>query len=96
MFEQFKSVNAESAEVDELVALVTFGKSFRAEFEAQKVPVPDYVNDNLNTLTREINSRMADKRAARAREIKAQLSSLQSREEKKTALEQELAALEQA
>ena len=93
MLQDFKNFNAEQADLEELVALSAFGKQLRAEFEAQKVPIPEYVSDNLNTLSREIDVRMADRREARKREIKSTLEGLKSREEKREALEKELAEL---
>ena len=64
MLEQFKNFNVEGGDLDELVALSAFGKQLRGEFEAQKVAVPEYVSDNLNAIAREIDSRMADRRAS--------------------------------
>ena len=93
MLEQFKSINVDRMDIDELVNLAAFGRQFRQEFEALGAPVPEYVDDNLRTLRGELNARLADRRAARAREIRSQLDSLKSREEKRTQLEQELASL---
>jgi ATP-dependent Lon protease len=95
MLDQFKNFNTEGLELDELLALSAFGRAMRTECEAQKVSEPEYVAEQLNTLRREIEARMSDRREARKREIKAQLESLKTKEEKRAALEQELAALEQ-
>lgn len=93
MLEQFKNFNVEGADVDELVALSAFGKQLRGEFEAQKVAVPEYVSDTLNSIAREIDARMADRRATRIRELKAQRAGLATAQEKRDAIEKELAAL---
>ena len=93
MLDQFKNINVDRMDIDELVNLASFGRQFRQEFESLGAPVPEYVDDNLRTLRGELNARLADRRAARAREIRSQLDSLKSREEKRTQLEQELAAL---
>jgi hypothetical protein len=94
MLDQFKNFNTDGSGLDELLALSAFGRAMRSECEAQKVSEPEYVAEQLNTLRREIATRMSDRREARKREIKAQLESLQTREEKRLALEKELAELE--
>lgn len=93
MLDEFKNINVDRLDIDELVNLAAFGRQFRQEFEALSAPVPEYVDDNLRTVRGEINARLADRRAARSREIKSQLENLKSREEKRTQLEKELAAL---
>lgn len=96
MLNEFKNFNAEAADLDELIALAAFGRSQRSEYEAQRVPEPEYVSLQLNTLRREIESRLSDRREARKREIKAQLEGLQTQAERRAKLEKELAELEPA
>ena len=93
LLQDFKSFNVDAADLDELVALSAFGKQLRGEFEAQKVAVPEYVSDNLNSIAREIDSRMADRRATRVRELKAQRDSLKTAQERRDAIDRELAEL---
>jgi len=93
MLEQFKKFNAEAADLDELVEVATFGRQFRAEHEALNVPVPEYVDDNIRVIRREIDARLSDKRAARVRELKAQRDSLKTAAERREAIDKELAAL---
>ena len=96
MLDQFKNYSNDSLDLDELVALSAFGRQLRAEYEAQRVPEPDYVGLQLNAVRREIEAKMADRREARKREIKAQLSGLKTAAEKRQELEKELADLEPA
>lgn len=94
MLDQFKSFNAENADnLDELVSMSAFGKSLRAEFEAQNISVPEFVDDSLRSIKREIESRVADRRAARVRELKAQREGLKTAAEKREQIDKELAAL---
>jgi len=95
MLDQFKAANIERPDLDELVELSMFGRQFRAEFELQNIPVPQYVDDNLRSIRNEINARLADKRAARKREVEQELESLKSRTEKRAELEKELVSLTQ-
>jgi len=93
MLETFKGFNTEVADLDELVAMAAFGRNFRAEFESLNVSVPEFVDDQLRTIKREIETRVADRRAARIRELKAQRDSLKTAAEKREAIEKELASL---
>lgn len=93
MLDQFKSFNADAADLDELVELATFGRQFRAEHETLNVPVPEYVDDNLRSIRKEIDNRLADRRAVRIRELKAQRVGLATAQEKRDAIDKELAAL---
>jgi hypothetical protein len=93
MLEHFKNFNAEAANLDELVEVAAFGRQFRAEHESLNVPVPEYVDDNLRAIRREIDGRLADKRAARVRELKSQRDSLKTAAERREAIDKELAAL---
>ena len=93
MLQEFKNFNVDASDLDELVQLASFGRQFRAEHESLNVPVPEYVDDNLRVIRREIDARLADKRAARVRELKAQREGLKTASERREAIEKELAAL---
>jgi hypothetical protein len=93
MLDQFKNFSADSNELDELVQLASFGRQFRSEHEALNIPVPEYVDDNLRAIRREIESKMADRKATRVRELKAQRDSLKTAQERRDAIDKELAAL---
>lgn len=90
----FKNFSADRMDLDELVALSAFGKSLRAEYEALQLEEPDFVGVQINTLKREIRSRVADKLEARKRELANRIDSLKTPKEKKAELEAELQKLE--
>lgn len=96
MLDRFKNFNVEVADLDELVEIAMFGRQFRAEHEALNIPVPEYVDDNIRVVRREIESRIADRKAQRVRELKAQREGLKSAQEKRDAIDKELAALGEA
>lgn len=96
MLETFKKFNTEVADLDELVAMAAFGRNFRSEFEALNVSIPEYVDDTQRAIKREIETRVADRKAARVRELKAQRDSLKTAAEKRESIEKELAALGEA
>ena len=90
----FKNFSADRMDLDELVALSAFGKSLRAEYEALQLEEPEFVAVQINTLKREIRSRVADKLEARKRELANRIDSLKTPKEKKAELEAELQKLE--
>jgi ATP-dependent Lon protease len=89
-----KSFNKDRLDLDEMVALAAFGRMLRAEYEAQKVEEPEFLDVQLKTLRREIASKMDDKRETRRRQIKTQLQSLKTPAERRAELEKELGDLD--
>ena len=94
MLDDFKTFNKDRLDLDDLVALAAYGRLLRAEYEAQKVDEPEFVDIQLKALRREIASRTDDKREARRRAIKTQLQSLKTPAERRAELEKELGELE--
>ncbi len=83
---QFKTFNADRMDVDELVALLAFGKILRATYVEENIDEPEFVNTQLKSLRREINDRNADKIAARKRELVARIDGLKTAAQKKVEL----------
>ena len=94
MLSTFKNFSADRLDVDELVALASFGNALKDEFVALGIDVPEYVDVNLKTLKREIRGRVADKREAEKRRLLAQLDSLKTTSERKAELKKQLEAVE--
>lgn len=91
----FKNFNADRMDIDEFVALLAFGKSLRAEYDALQIEEPEYIDTQLKSLRREISVRSADKVAARKRELLARIDSLKTPAQKKSELEAELKKLKE-
>lgn len=94
MLNDFQTFNKDRLQLDELIALLVFGKALKAEFEAQKIPAPEYVDVQLKSLRLTVQARVADQRETRKRKIKAQLQQLKTPSERKADLEAELQELE--
>ncbi|CAN5951000.1 unnamed protein product [Sphagnum jensenii] len=90
----FKSFSADRMDIDELVALMAFGKALRSEYDALQMEEPAFVDLQFKSLRREITARTADKLEARKRELTARIDSLKTPAQKKQELEKELANLE--
>jgi hypothetical protein len=95
MLDQFKSYTKDRLDVEQLVTLSAFGKALKAEFEAQRVEVPEYVTDQLKSIGREIQARVADGREALRKKLRAQLDTLKTTSERREDLQKQLAALEE-
>jgi hypothetical protein len=96
MLEKLKNLTATLAlkgAVDALVELAAFGRSITAEYEAQKLPVPEWLPKNLKALSREIAARWKADRAAQLAAAEKELEELRSREEKRVAKEAEVKRL---
>lgn len=96
MLNDFQNFNKDRLNLDEMVTLAAFGRILRAEYEAQKVDEPEFVDTQLKLLRREIASKVDDKRQARRKQIEAQLQSLKTPAERRAELEKEKAELEAA
>ncbi len=96
MLSDFQNFNKDRLNLDDMVALAAFGRILRAEYEAQKVDEPEFVDTQLKLLRREIASKVDDKRQARRKQIEAQLQSLKTPAERRAELEQEKAELDAA
>lgn len=95
MLHEFKTFNKERLQMDEVVALAAFGRALRAEFESHQIEEPEWLDVQLKTLRREIQSRNADAIEARRREIRLRLDGLKTPSEKRAELEKELASLDE-
>jgi len=94
MLERLKNLDLERLDVDEMVAMLAFAKSLAAEYQAQQAPAPEWVDTRAKELKREINTRLADMKEKRKKEIKAKLQSLKSAQERREELTKELEQLE--
>jgi hypothetical protein len=93
MLKSFSSVGR--ADTEDLISLSAYGRQLEAEFTALSVEVPEWVTNQLKALRREIKSRNADALANKLRSAKARLETLKTPDEKRTALADEIAKLEQ-
>lgn len=93
IIDRLKRFNAETANPDEMVELLFQARGLRAEYEHQNVEVPVWLDDSTRTIKRELDARLADQRAMRIRQLEAELAGLQTREEKRDAVREELARL---
>lgn len=96
MLDLLRRFDADRSTLEEMLALVTFGKSLRAEYEARGIMVPEWLSEKLRVLNREIESHRRDALELRLKEIRAEQTRLQTPAERREALAKEQEQLEAA
>jgi hypothetical protein len=96
LFQRIRTLQVDRLDVDEAIELVTFGRIAETTYSGYNVPTPEWLKDGIAQLDTEIKRRRRDMLEARAKELKAKLSTLKSREERKSETEAELAKLNDA
>lgn len=91
---RLRTLKADVLQVDDLVELFVFAKNVKAEFEVRKISVPDYIEDGIRTLDREISVRSADDLERRLAEAKQRRLALTPRSERLKDLDAEIAELQ--
>ncbi len=86
--------NIERLDLDEAVKLSSEGRAYEAEYEHVGTEAPSWLTDGLKSLRRDIRSRLADTLDKRRMEIQSRLKALATPEEKRKALQEELAAID--
>lgn len=93
VIEAMRKVTAKACNMDELVFLSASARIAAAEYEILGAKVPEWLEDQVRLLRAEVAVRIADEKALRIRQLRGQLDSLKTAQEKRAAIEAELAAL---
>ncbi len=94
--ERLKNLDFERLDVDEMVAMSAFARQIATEYDTLLLNRPEWLDVKTVELKREIQTRLADLRDKRMREIRAKIATLKTAEEKRADLAKELAELEAA
>lgn len=89
MLQQLKNLNIERLDLDEAVAMASFGRAMEAEYQHVSAEAPDWLTDNLKALRKEIRQRLQDTLESRLVEVTSRLDSLSTVEEKRSKLREE-------
>lgn len=81
--QQLRTFDVDTADMATLVCLSIFGHQLADGFVARGVPAPDWVNDNLTKIDREINSKRRDELERALKLAQGKLDGLKSAEEKR-------------
>lgn len=96
LFQELKNTKPDTVEqVEEVITLLALAKTIRNEFSThtQVIETPEWLDDKIRSLERELTLRTADVLEKRLREAKARRDSLKTAEEKRKELDAEIAAL---
>lgn len=93
MLNELRNFDSEKAHPDEMVALHAFARNLAAEYTHLGLAEPEWLEEKRVEVKRELDTRLADMKAKRIREIKAKLATLKTAEEKRTELAEELKRL---
>jgi uncharacterized protein (DUF3084 family) len=94
MLNQLRHFDKDRADYDELVELSAFARGLRAEYEVLGSEAPDWVDQQIKALRREIHARQQDALEMRLAKAKARRGSLATTEEKRAQLDEEIKSLE--
>ena len=94
MLNELKNLPIDRMEMEQLVALLVFGESLVAGFEANEVDVPEWLKDRVKLLGRQVRDKNEDALRARLRQAQNKLNAMQPEAAKRKALAAEVAALE--
>lgn len=95
MLAELKRLNCDGVQLDELMAHAAFAKILRAEYEGKNITAPEWLDDAIRRINREITLRSKDALEMRLKEIRAQRTQLMTPTEKREQLEKEEAALQE-
>jgi hypothetical protein len=86
MLDKFRGLSVEKADLDELIALHSFGLSLKTNYATFGMEIPDWVNDNVSSLVSEIKLRRKDSLQKELRKAELALGALKTAEEKRAEL----------
>lgn len=97
MLAQLKALNIDRlADLDEAIALATWGRATLNGFAHYKIEPPAWLADKLEALDEEIQRKRRDILKGRRQEIESSLAALQTVSEKRAALQAQLAKVNDA
>jgi hypothetical protein len=94
MLDLLRNLDANRIDLTAAVELSACARSYAAECETLGVETPDWFDPQVKALRREIKSRQQDAIEMRLRSARARLDSLKTADEKRQALQDEIAKLE--
>ena len=91
--ERLKGLQLARMDLDEMIALATYGRAVANGYSYYEVPKPKWLDDSLQQLDAQIRSRRREILEARLQEVRTRKEAPKSREEKRADLDAEEAAL---
>jgi hypothetical protein len=96
MLNELRNINVDRMDVDDAVALLAFGNLVSDAFAQNKLKTPEWLDANLATLTREIESRKRESLEKRRKELRALIEADMTATERRAKHRRELDEIETA
>lgn len=90
MLQQLRNLNVDRMDLDEAVALEAYGALVREGYVSRSLPVPEWIEDALRLLGKEIVTRRSEMLEKRRRELRARLEAEMTATERRSKLRKEL------
>src|SRR5947207_2481564 len=94
MLAQLKTLNIPRTDIEELVALLAFANGMVTQYEAEELEVPEWLEEKVKVLGREIRERSHDALMAKIKGAKSRLEAMKPAETKRAELAKEIKRLE--
>lgn len=93
MLDQLRQINTDRLDIDEAVALLSFGRGVRATYVEHDMTPPDWLTENVSVLEREVKARRRDNLERALKAAQARKDSLRTAEEKRATVDAEIERL---
>jgi len=95
MLQELKNVNLDRVDEEQMVALVTFGEQLAKSYSDLDLVAPEWVEEKLKVLKRELAARQRDNLEKALKEVQARRETLRTAEEKRNDLDAQAAKLQE-
>jgi len=93
MLQELKTFNKDRAGVEEMVALLAFAEAMERKYVGLDIEVPDWLEDKISAITKEVNARNHDALLAKIRSAESRLEAMKPVDQKRTELAKEIKRL---
>lgn len=94
MLAQLRNVNVDRIDLDEAVGLLAFGELMARTYPEHNLKTPEWLDDNVKLLRREVNTRRAESLEKRRKELQSRIEATRTAQERREAYARELAEVE--
>lgn len=94
MLQQLRNLNVDRIDLDEAISLEAFAGLVRDGYVSRSLPVPEWLEDSMRLLGKEIVTRRGEMLEKRRRELRARLEAEMTATERRAKLRKELDEIE--
>lgn len=94
MLAQLRNVNVDRIDLDEAIGLLAFGELMLRSYPEHGLSVPEWLDENVKLLRREVNTRQRESLEKRRKELQLGIERTRTAQERRDAYARELADVE--